>query len=346
VKKGCLIALAAIGLLILAAAVVLGVAYTRFNREIGLTEAPPVSHETVATGNTVFRVVLKPESMAPLLDKLIPPNAIPAWLAKLGYAPEKIIPKVLPREVAVLGAPDFATNKLGLTFFLNEKIGGPALVGAINTGKYTEDGKPLLASFPKITWSPEGAQLPERGNFQLKGSLAIPDTVEPAILKSWKPSAPVEPLRIEGTHHLEAVLDNRNGDILAFCAALMAAQGKDWESEFKNPPAGPMIEANLPDILDIRAAADMLDFDTVTINLRVDATAEKGPGLEFMVKMVWPNIIIAAEQNGVTLKGEPVWDAQKGALLLDITVTGIKPTIERVFGEKLPGPSTAPSAKK
>jgi hypothetical protein len=276
--------------------------------------------------------------MTALLENLIPPNQIPPALAKLGSTPESLLPMFLPREVAVLAAPDMATNKLVMTVFINEKRGGPLLMEAINSGKYTNGERPL-DNIPVIKWAPEGATLRERGAFEVKGDMAIPDTVETAILKSWKPTPPVEPLRIEGSHHLELVLDNRNGDVLAIYAALMAAQGQDWETPLKDPQVGAMINGILPDILDMRAAADLIDFDNANINLRIDATAEKGPSLEFVVKMIWPNVLEGAAKNGITLKGEPVWDAQKGALLIDLSVSGFKPMLEKSLGRALPGPT-------
>lgn len=344
-KKGCLIALIALALLALAAVAVLGIAYAKANRQFGLTEAPAVSHESIATGNTVLRVVLKPDTLTSFLEMLIPPDATPPLLAKLGYTPQSLLPMFLPREVAILAAPDLATNKLVMTIFVNEKRGGPLLLDAINNGTYTQGQKPL-DKFPLIKWAPEGASLPERGAFEVKGSLDIPDTVEPFILKSWKPTPPVEPVRIEGSHHLEAVMDNRNGDILAIYAALMTAQGKDWETPLKDPQLGAMINGILPDILDIRAAADLKDFDNANINLRVDATAEKGPSLEFVAKMVWPNVLEGAAKNGVTIKGDPLWDAQKGALLIDLNVSGFKPMLEKTLKRSLPGATSAKSTKK
>ncbi len=342
-KKGCLIALLALVLLVVAAVAVVGVAYAKANRQFGLTEAPAVSHETVASANSALRVVLKPEAIVSLLDKLVPTDQLPPMLAKLGYTPDKMLPLVLPREAALLAAPDLGTNKLNLTFFLNERRGGPFLVDAINTGKYSGGQKPL-DNFPLIKWAPEGATLAERGALELKGDLAIPDTVEPAILKSWKPAPSLASLHIEGDHLLEAVMDNRNGAILAVCAALMSARGQDWQTVLKTPPAGPMLEGNLPDILDVRLAADLTDFDNATVNLRIDATAEKGPGLEFMVKMVWPNIIEEAAKQGITIKGEPLWDAQKGALLIDLALSGLKPKLEMALHRSLPGPTSAKTA--
>ena len=343
-KKGCLIALIALGLLVVTAIAALGVAYAKANRQFGLNEAPAISHETLATGNTVLRIVLKPETMAPMLDKLLPPDANVTALAKVGYTPQNLLPQILPREIALLGAPNLSTNKLNLTFFVNEKRGGPFLVELMNTGKYTNGQRPL-DNVPQINWAPEGVLLPERGALELHGDIEIPDNVEPVILKSWKPSPPVEPLRIEGNHHLEGVLDNRNGDLLAIYAALMASQGKDWQEALKDGQAGPMIEGNLPDILDIRVAADLQDFDNATVNLRIDATAEKGPGLEFLLKMIWPSVIDAAAKNSITVKGEPVWDAQKGALLVDLSLSGFKPMLEKAFKTTLPGTTTAKATK-
>ncbi len=343
-KKGCLIALLAFVLLIVAAVAVLGVAYARASRQFGLAEAPAISHETVATGNTVLRVVFKPETISPLLAQLIPAEQIPPSLAKMGYAPDKWLPYILPREGAILAAPDMANNKLNLTFFVNEKRGGPFIVDLLNNRTDIKAQNPLN-NIPGVTWDGQGATLAERGALELRGSMAIPDTVEPAILKSWKPTPPVEPLRIEGAHTLEAVMDNRNGNILAVYGALMAAQGRDWEVLLKDPNVGAMVSGVLPDILDIRAAADLIDFDTATVNLRVDATAEKGPGLEFMVKMVWPNVLEAAAQQGITVKGEPLWDQQKGALLIDLTLSGFRPALERAVGRSLPGAAAAETAK-
>jgi len=84
VKKGCLIALLALVLLVVAAAAVVGVAYAKANRQFGLTEAPAISHETVVAGNTVLRIVFKPEALTPLLQRLIPADQIPPTLAKMG----------------------------------------------------------------------------------------------------------------------------------------------------------------------------------------------------------------------------------------------------------------------
>jgi hypothetical protein len=345
VKKGCLIVLVALALLVVAAIAGLGIAYAKANSMFGLTEAPALSHENVASGNTVLRVVFKPDTLTSLLEQLIMPGATPPLLARLGYTPHTLLPMVLPRELAVLAAPDLAANKLNLTLFVNERRGGPAFLDAINKGSFTGGKKPL-ESFPLIKWAPESASLTQRGDFEIKGEMAIPDTVEAAILKSWKPTPPVEPLRIEGNHHLEAVMDNRNGNILAFYAAFMAAQGQDWEAALKSGPAGPMVEGNLPDILDVRATADLIDFDDANINLRIDATAEKGPGLEFMIKVIWPNIVDALAKNGLTVKGDPAWDTQKGALIIDLNVSGFKPMLEKALNHSLPGPTTAATTKK
>ena len=333
-KKGCLIAIGLFVALLAMAAVAAVAAYSKFDKEMGISEAPPFSHETEATPETRLRVVLRPELLKDMLGQLavvkqVYAESMPPSLAS-SFKLEDILDMALPREAALLGTPDFSKGVLNLSLFVNEKRGGPALVSELNKNN-------TLAGIKQIKWTTDGMEIPERGIMRAAGTLAIPDTLEQKIMENWKNKAAVEPLLVEGGHHLEAVLDNRNGDALTLVACAAAASGNDWE-ELLNGQYGNMILNALVLIHDVRLTADLLDFDTLKALVRLDTTSEGGPGLQFILAGFWPQIVAEARaKQGLIIEGEPVWDADKSAIMMDLKITGLQKLIEEKTGATIGG---------
>ncbi|MBW7865930.1 MAG: hypothetical protein GX580_09795 [Candidatus Hydrogenedens sp.] len=322
-KKGCLIVLIVLAVLVLGAVV----AATMAARSAGAFASPVVSHDTVATPKTRLWLVVNPAPVLPILMPLIP-TEIPDNQLPVAVNPQKWIEPFLPREVALMAAPNFATGKADLTLFVNEQRGGPTILKlALQQG---------LPAVPQIQWTGQGIELPERGNLQLRASMPIPDGVEEVLAENWKQTPPSEPLRITGGHQVEAMLDNRNGDLLTLAAAVVQATGNSWAEIFEQQKE--RIMPILPGIHDIRLVADLVDLNRATAVLRIDASEDSGMTLQFLLGMAWVQVVAGAESKyGVTIKGEPMWDAEKGALIANLDITGIENHIRRAVAGRMAG---------
>lgn len=323
-KKGCLIVLILLAVLVFG----LGVAAVVGARSAGLFAGPAISHDTLATAKTRFWVVVNPEPMLPVLMPLVPAE-IPDNPLPVAFNPQKWIGSFLPRELALLAAPNFATGKTELTLFVNERRGGPAIVEMVR-----QQG--ALPNIPQVQWAEQGIELPERGNLQMRAFMPIPDGVEEVILENWKQRQTIEPLRVSGNHQIEALLDNRNGDLLGLAAAVVQATGGNWAELFEQQKD--RIMPILPGIHDIRLAVDLVDLNRATAVLRIDASEESGMTLQFLLGMAWVQVVAGAESKyGVTIKGEPQWDAEKGAVIANLDITGIENHIRGAVAGRMAG---------
>lgn len=320
-KKGCLIVI----ILLVVLALGLGVAAVMGARSAGLFAAPVLSHDTLATAKTRLWVVVDPKPILPVLLPLVPAE-IPNNPLPVALNPQKWIGSFLPRELALLVAPNFTTGKAELTLFVNEQRGGPTIVEMVR-----QQG--LLPNIPQIQWMDQGIDLPARGNLQMRAFMPIPDGVEEVITENWKQSPPIEPLRVSGSHQIEALLDNRNGDLLSLAAAIVQATGGDWAELFEQQKE--RIMPILPGIHDIRLVADLVDLNSAKAVLRIDANEESGMTLQFLLGMAWVQVVTDAESKyGVTIKGEPLWDAEKGAVIANLDITGIESHIRRALARE------------
>ena len=75
-----------------------------------------------------------------------------------------------------------------------------------------------------------------------------------------------------------------------------------------------------------------------TAVLRIDASEDSGMTLQFLLGMAWVQVVAGAESKyGVTIKGEPMWDAEKGALIANLDITGIENHIRRAVAGRMAG---------
>jgi len=338
VKKGCLIGLAVLLVLVIAAIAVIGIAYVKLNSQYGISEAAAVSHETLATKDTRARVVVKPDKLAPFVFKYIKPEDIPQ-LPKLPSSPDALISMVVPREIALLEGAEYSKGSVGLTLFINERRFGPEIVKQLN-----QQG--LQRTLNMIKWDEGMFTMPQRGVVLVNGALPIPDGLEEKVLETWKHDLEGNPVVIDGDHLLELALDNRNGEIMTLIGAGAKAAKQDWKMLMENSYVQTGL-AILPNLHVLRLSADVVEVDKAEINLRVEGTQEAGNQLEFLVNMMGLPLLkqYLEDDFGMKLDGQPKWDAGQKAFIGAFTLTGFEPLIRAQIQQFIP-PPPAPAAKK
>jgi len=324
-KKGCLIAAGVVILVLLAG---IGVAWYRVNRQFGLTSAELVSHETLAEPATRLRAVVKLDELADLIVTLLPPEIpMPSWLP---YTPEEAVRAFLPYEAALLAASDYGTGEVRLTFFVNERRGGPIIVQELNRAQ-------VLSKAKFVRWLTPQLELKQRGVITATGALPLPDGVEEQVLRSWTHDSPGAPLLASGSNQLEVVLDNRNGDIVTYVAAVMKALGQDWRAPYEDPIAKGFMDM-LVNVFSVRLTANLTGRDTAEAQLRLDAAPAARSQLEFLFGVVvMPQAKAWLQKKyGLVLDGETKWDETEEAMLGNFKVIGLEQVINRVMGARKP----------
>lgn len=339
VKKVILILLGVVAVLLLVAGVGAGVAYHRFNQRFGLAEAAAVSHETVASAATKLRVVARPEQLTPLLLAYLPKDRMPTlpFVSALGLDFTKAIELLMPREVALLSGSDFGAGQLRLTLFVNERRGGPAIVEHLNLADVT-------ARMPLVKWAGSHFQMPQRGVLLMDGQIPIPEEVETVVLESWSHRMEGAPLSVSGSHLLEAVLDNRNGELLTIGASIAQGLGVDWQEAMKQPPlsmAGPVVEK----VQEIRMQVDPEGLDTLKCELRIGGPPDVA-GLSFLINIAVAEFVAKPlkEEHGLDLKGECVWDQAQGAVIGSYRIAGLDGYLRRQINAMFPEGPKPPQA--
>lgn len=313
-KKGCLIVLAILAVLLLALVVSLFIAYRVADTQFGLRLAPPITHEHLATGTTRIRLAVYPEKMANTLAAYIPSDVeIPTGPFTL----ESLLRRFLPREIALLARTDVLGKKIYLTAFANEKYLGRAVKEAVNASEF-------FSQVRQVTWTSAGFELPERGLLFAEGNLSIPDAVEEEILELWPMKTAAPPAPIQGNSHVELVIDNRDGDILALAAALVQANGQNWEL-LRAHEYGTMAVGIIESIFVARLTADLVNTDMAQIHLRIDSDDAKGPGLQFLLSgLALPYLRdYLKNEHNLILEGELPWVATEKAIIGEFKLTGL-----------------------
>ena len=318
-KKGCVIVLIVLAVLLLLTAVAGVIAFNIADTHFGIRMAPEISHENLATRDTRIRMVIKPELLAPYLVEYIPEDA---EVDTHGFELQEVLRHILPREIALLAASDMTSRNIEVTLFANEKRGGPFISLVVNE----EDP---FAEIPQIAWTSAGLELRERGTLAAEGLIAIPAGVEADLSKLWPTQSQQPPAAIEGNNHLELVIDNMNGDILALAAAVAAASGTPWEEVQKEQTASVAISV-IKSISIARLAANMIDVDTAEIDLHIDADPETGAGLQFLISGVGlPQLKdLLREEYNLILEGDAVWNEAQHTVTGNFTLKGLEAFIK------------------
>lgn len=331
-KKGCLIVLIILAVLLVVAVVGAFVAYNAIDSRVGLGLSRPISHQEAVVGDTRIRCVVNPEKLAPFLADYIPANAqLPIDAAQV----KELLPYVVPREIALLARSDVMGRKLSVTLFANEKRLGRLVQEYANTEN-------VLANVKQIKWTTKGFELPERGFLFAEGDMAIPESVEKEIFTLWPTQAKEGPATIEGGNQVELVIDNRNGDLLAVAAALATAQGQDWAT-LRATSVGGMVKGVIESINVARIKANLLDKDTLSLDLHFDSDADKGPALQMVLSgLVIPGAKEELKKNyALNLDGDVAWNATDNTIAGTLKITGLEAVIRAQLAKNMPAPAPA-----
>jgi len=318
-KKGCLIGIAILAMMLVIVAISLVVIFYAVDRRVGLSTAPdipwtdyvPISTETAVQVKVNIPLLLR--NLKPALEKV----PFPKWVTLYGTAsPNVTIENVLPHSIfAALNIRPDLTNG-NLTVFVNERRFGKVMAEML-----TYDF--LSRTIPQVKWNTEGAILHQRGALTINGTLPIPQDVEPVIQEKWPAGGGAEPLSLDSNPMIAACVDNRAGQLVAIAGMMLTAQNQDFKA-LAESGYGAMAMGLLPEIHTIHLAASLTDADTAQINLRANTT-QNGQSLFLLLSGFWPMVPQNAQTKwGLTVEGEPAWDAAQHAIVADLKITGIE----------------------
>ncbi|MBX3179005.1 MAG: hypothetical protein KF886_16745 [Candidatus Hydrogenedentes bacterium] len=332
-KKWLIVVLVLVGVLG-AAALVAGF---RLNQQYGWLPAEPVSHATLATADTRFRLYANTLRLGEDLTRYFPADLPkPAWLP---WDLPALLPRVAPREVAVLGGSDFREGRFNLTLFVNEQRGGPALPYYLNTRTR------FRQAIEAIAWDDPGFSLSQRGVLTARGHLELPPALEEEVRATWQADPPAELLALSGGHMAEGVIDNRNGDILAILGALAPIWNTNLDL-MRQTQQGQLLFPLLPGVRDVRFAVDFKDQDTLVIQVRIHADPDEGRQLEFIAGMGLTMLTRDLQvRYGLVLTTEKAWRPEEETYVVDATVAGVEAKLKDYFQRMFPAtPAAAPQA--
>lgn len=281
------IVLGILGFLLLAAVVA---AYVVDAKYAVVWSGPRISHEQFAGPDTRLRIVFKPHhAISDAAKLLIRGREVSDWVAA----------KVLPQEMALL-VDCGGEGRMPVTFFVNEKRLGPVIVQAMNQAN-------TPPSFPGLTWSPAQVVREKRGVLLKKGALEPKPQLLDLIRKEWGVAELPGPLRIEGDHLFEAVLDNRDGGGFAILMTLQGPQSGGDAGPFGPDKLAPIVK----DIADIRVYADKESDTILNVHLCVNgdpaADEAKFETLLFFINFGYESLRTNLSSTyGVELRGSVV----------------------------------------
>ena len=166
------------------------------NSRYGLTRAPRITYSQVEGDHFPIRV-----EMQPLKAKDDFLNLLEQSGAKV---PSYALDRVLPQEVTILASINPTLPQMDLHVFVNEQSFGPVIQQMLNQN--------LKANPPsRVVWSTQGVQFPRRGVLTLDGNVPVPSSILDAMTMEWGSAHKRVPLKMDGNHFIEAVIDNRDG---------------------------------------------------------------------------------------------------------------------------------------
>lgn len=293
------------------------VQYQRYDKQFGITEAPPVSHETFITPNTRTQVVINPEQMKGFIQHHLPPGVkLPSYLESF-FTMEDLLNRAMPHRIAIMANSDVMQGVINFHFFLNERMGGPLIVSEVTKQN-------LLQKISPVTWDPAGVQMPARGIIQTSGSFPLPEGMDEFIFANATLGGAQKITPIEGRHLIQISIDNGNAELMAFTGLAMDALWVDWKNifgakEFKM--ALPLFNKTNT----VNLYADMLNDDELAIHLRVDALPETEFIFNMIKSMGMPEIKrYLSEIYQLELSGDPAWSKEENAFIGDFTLKGVE----------------------
>ena len=254
-KKGCLIAvLALLGLLGAGG----GGLYYYASQLLGLAEAPVVSHDTEVTQDTRFLLAAQPRVFSAFIEsqvaaeiaKLDVPDALKKLI--LGYATAAV-----PNEVAVIANFDDGAQTLETKLFVNERIFGPIVATVTQNPN----------DYPQFKYQGPPFELPERGHLVAEWTSPYMYGVSDILATYWHANPPRMDMQLEGGHFIEALLDNREGEIFQ-ALGVAIAQKNGSLAQLAGPAQSEPMRANLMKLIsDAHCTLDRDESDRLILAL-------------------------------------------------------------------------------
>jgi hypothetical protein len=244
-----------LGILAALALIAVVLLFVADNRYEFLFASPRKSHSTYVNERTSILAVVNPAHAVPLILDRLGENA----------PPQSVLAKLLPYEAALLISPDVRLGPVDVTLFVNTRRLAPVIAEqSVHAG--------IPQAVPFVTWTSTGFQPAGAGVLTMTGITDIDRATLGEVRAEWGvvtlPSRP----SIDGSHMLEAIIDNRDGTLYAVVSALAA------KNLIELPVAKDEIRKTVAPVAIIRATGDLSDVETLSIRMTVEcqATAEEG----------------------------------------------------------------------
>jgi len=312
-----------------------GFGYYYVDSNFGITESASVTYEEMLDENTRFIALIQPDLAIPFLEPMLPaqferlPSGLPSWLASwVPWGPIEMLRRGVPREVAMLAGTSRDTGRIPFTVFVNERLGGPIMA--------QESGAlPFFLQPGAVLWDDPPVKLPKRGQLEARGSFALsPDVLSQVAALFSAPKQGVTTERLSREHLFEAMLDNREGDFLAFVGMMSEQNGQTLDQVLADPNVAPM----LTKLQSGRITADITGPDEATIVLSL--AMMEGTPLQTRLAMLFavndvafPQIQAMLAEQGLTLnlKNSQKADFKGGALIGNYTLGGFRDRVQAMI---------------
>ena len=275
-----------------------------------IVSSPKVSYESLVRPETRAQIVLDvPKAKEIIKKKLLAGVSVPDW----------VLPRALPYQAALVANMDFAMSEIDLTLFVNDQRLAPVLVDQINR---------LRLPAPFDQWFKDKMVWNERGRMLRKGVAPM----DPMLLRKLREifkgkSGAASPLRLEGGHLLEAVLDNRDGSAIAIIWTLAATQGVPVLDRTNESYLGIVVPLDV-----IRLQADLANDKTLNIHLALECAPDSEPGaIQFLVlglEMGVPPLQAELSKKGITLTSKTT--VENNVVKGDYTVPNFDQAIDKL----------------
>lgn len=253
--------------LILVCVIALVVADSKF---AAIRPAPEVPLETLVKADTRILAVLDgPLAKDFVKQRFLSDAPVPDW----------VLPKALPYKAVLAVNTSSILGIMDVGVFVNDQRLGPVIL---------EKAKQFKVPPPFDAWFEGPMARRQPGLLAMEGSTGMDALLLKKIEDQWKVEGPLEPLRAEGGHLLEAILDNRDGGATAVIATVAGAQGLDM-AELMNEGRLATIAA----IASIRLQVDLIGMEKLKLHLVIEC-APDDPDMVgvigFFIQMVPPQL--------------------------------------------------------
>jgi hypothetical protein len=238
---------------------------------------------------------VKPETRAQLvLDIALAKDLIKRQFLKDAPVPDWALPKALPYEAALVVDLDRVMGEMNVALFVNDQRLGPFILEKANQFKIPK---------PFDQWFPEKMVMKGRGELVKTGVGHVDQTLLAAVKNQWKNPAPTQPLKIEGGHLAEWLLDNRDGGAVAIIGAIAALEGANVTDAINPGRVG-----FLANIASVRLQADVTPDNALKLHLALECTPETDQEqvqmIQFALEMGMPSARDALKKMGADVQGK------------------------------------------